>query len=201
MQTCQRIKLCPSGNLPCSQHKLSSTVLVHAKGTTLHSQLSPLLSHNNRTFLQCWKGSLELSIPTGYPDYNWIPATTQLLGTFKLAHACVTDPFGHHCEPPSWITKVIHPNTDLPLWVKVREWRRHGFSLKHQLYYSIYDVQWQKIMPIFILNLLYFISRECKLSAFPTWTTSHLLRFAVNALPNNIVICQRINFLLHVPSN
>lgn len=106
--------------------------------------------------------------------------------------------FWHHCDPPSWITEVIHPNTDQPLWVKVREWRRRGFSL-NQLYYSIYDIQWQKIMPIFILNLLYFVSWEWKLSAFPTWTTSHLLLFSVNALPNNIVISQRINFHLHVP--
>lgn len=118
-------------------------------------------------------GSLELSIPTGYPGQDWMPAITQLFGTFQLAHACAMDTSGHHCDPPSWIREVTHPNTDLPLWVKVRERRRHGFSLKHQLYYSIYDVQWQKKM-----KLLYFISRECKLSAFSTWTTSHLLVFS-----------------------
>ena len=72
---------------------------------------------------------------------------------------------------------------------------------KHQLYYSTYDVQWQKIMPIFILKLLYYISRECKLSAFSTWTTSHLLRISVNALPNNAVTSQRIKFHPHLPSN
>lgn len=139
-----RIQLYPTGNPHYSHRMLSHTdlcswirkVLPHSLCTKI-TFLTLRVTACFCSQLSCSDDTLPYSSQYWHAILDWIPAITHLLCTFQPAHA--TDNFRLHCDPPSSLTAVTHPQIGLSWWATMMEWCRNNLSLIHQVYYSRYQ--------------------------------------------------------------